>query len=267
MSNTTPDNALERRDFDEPVDDEIERVQVDASVLIAEAMRKEGWRQADLAQALDVDPSLVSKYLSGERNLTLSSLARIMFALGVQLHLTGRRENGRWLTGPPLGRASMPVDRDPAANEAGEALRRQAAELVARLLESAHGGKDRISDATEIDAPALSMIARGDRDVTVEQLGQIAGACGETVSLQTAPWFSKHESESLGLGLRGGDERQFMVFAMTTKVQSYHHQDWAIATYLPSSPEADPRQRAGRIDVDHFVAPDRSGFEAGSSRR
>lgn len=52
---------------------------------IADAMRAKGWKKKDLAAAMNVRPSLVTKWLSGNNNFTADLLSDIGLLLGVRL--------------------------------------------------------------------------------------------------------------------------------------------------------------------------------------
>jgi len=64
-----------------------EAAMVDASELIAHALETSGMTQADLARKLNVSPSEITSRLRGERNITVSSLAKTLHALGQELEL------------------------------------------------------------------------------------------------------------------------------------------------------------------------------------
>ena len=49
------------------------------------ALDTKGWKNADLAKAMDKNPSEVSKWLSGMHNLTLKSIIKMEKALGIDL--------------------------------------------------------------------------------------------------------------------------------------------------------------------------------------
>ncbi|MEZ4942834.1 MAG: helix-turn-helix transcriptional regulator [Saprospiraceae bacterium] len=54
-------------------------------VRIYELLQEKGWTQKDLAEKLGKSPSEISKWLSGEHNLTLRSLAKLEVELGADL--------------------------------------------------------------------------------------------------------------------------------------------------------------------------------------
>jgi transcriptional regulator with XRE-family HTH domain len=49
---------------------------------IADLMEERGWSQKDLAEKMGKSPSEISKWLSGEHNLTLRTLAKLEVELG-----------------------------------------------------------------------------------------------------------------------------------------------------------------------------------------
>ena len=51
------------------------------AVRINDILKRKGWNQADLAKAMDKKEAEVSKWLSGNHNFTISTLARIETAL------------------------------------------------------------------------------------------------------------------------------------------------------------------------------------------
>jgi len=54
-------------------------------VRIYDLLEEKGWTQKDLAEKLDKSPSEISKWLSGEHNFTLRSLAKLEIELGEDL--------------------------------------------------------------------------------------------------------------------------------------------------------------------------------------
>lgn len=65
-----------------------ERLVLDATEAVNEAMLIAGKNKQQLAELLNVKPSEISQRLSGRRNLTLRSLARMLHVLGVRAELT-----------------------------------------------------------------------------------------------------------------------------------------------------------------------------------
>ena len=58
------------------------RKYADIVVRVHQLLREKGWSQKDLAEKLEKTPSEVSKWLSGEHNFTLRSLAKLEVELG-----------------------------------------------------------------------------------------------------------------------------------------------------------------------------------------
>lgn len=61
------------------------RKYADIIVLISRTLKEKGWTQKHLAMQMDKAPSEISKWLSGEHNLTLKSIAKLEAELGVTL--------------------------------------------------------------------------------------------------------------------------------------------------------------------------------------
>lgn len=61
------------------------RLHADIVVRIHQLLRRKGWNQKDLANRLGKVPSEVSKWLSGNHNLTLQSIARLQAELGSEI--------------------------------------------------------------------------------------------------------------------------------------------------------------------------------------
>ncbi|WP_040838836.1 helix-turn-helix domain-containing protein [Nocardia brevicatena] len=70
-----------------------ERLVLSATELVHEAIAESGLSKKDLAKLIGVRPSEISQRLSGHRNLTLRSLARMMHALGYELSFEMRRRS------------------------------------------------------------------------------------------------------------------------------------------------------------------------------
>lgn len=68
-------------DLAEDLQIEVESLQFQVADLIAETMAEQGVTKAELARRLGVSPAHVTQMLSGERNLTLKSLAEALYAL------------------------------------------------------------------------------------------------------------------------------------------------------------------------------------------
>ena len=79
------------------------------------ALEDRGWSHKDLAERLGVTPGHVSRLLSGQRNMTMKTLARIGYVLGVhpRLRLRDERpavrlgEGGSIWTGGSMGRVVL----------------------------------------------------------------------------------------------------------------------------------------------------------------
>ncbi|MBI3137903.1 MAG: helix-turn-helix transcriptional regulator [Sphingobacteriales bacterium] len=52
---------------------------------IHQALKEKNWTQKDLAVAMDKQPSEISKWLSGEHNLTFKSIVKLEHELGIEL--------------------------------------------------------------------------------------------------------------------------------------------------------------------------------------
>ncbi len=61
------------------------KMQSDIISRINEVLREKGWSQKKLAEKLDKRPSEISKWLSGEHNFTLKSLAKLEAELGEEI--------------------------------------------------------------------------------------------------------------------------------------------------------------------------------------
>ena len=57
----------------------------DIVVRIHQILEEKGWTQKDLAEKLDKKPSEISKWLSGNHNLTLRSIAKLEAELGADI--------------------------------------------------------------------------------------------------------------------------------------------------------------------------------------
>lgn len=80
--NQTRTNPAEP-DFDRDV--EAEALIAQASDLIAETMQETGMSKSELARRLGVSRAHITQTLSGERNLTLRTIAEILYTLGRRL--------------------------------------------------------------------------------------------------------------------------------------------------------------------------------------
>ena len=69
---------------------EQETLIADATELICQVMEVEGINRQDLATRLGKSKGFVSQILTGERNMTLRTLADVMFALGHRFELAAK---------------------------------------------------------------------------------------------------------------------------------------------------------------------------------
>ena len=65
-----------------------ERLVLSATEAVEEALARAGKNKQQLAEMLKVRPTEISQRLSGRRNLTLCTLARMLHALGMRAELT-----------------------------------------------------------------------------------------------------------------------------------------------------------------------------------
>jgi transcriptional regulator with XRE-family HTH domain len=61
------------------------RLNAEITVRINQLLREKGISQKDLAEALDKKPSEISKWLKGEHNFTLKSIAKLQAELGEEI--------------------------------------------------------------------------------------------------------------------------------------------------------------------------------------
>lgn len=64
---------------------------LDAQELVFQAMEDKGVTKADLARLLDTSPANVTQLLSGDRNMTLNTLAEVLYVLGFKVELGAKR--------------------------------------------------------------------------------------------------------------------------------------------------------------------------------
>jgi transcriptional regulator with XRE-family HTH domain len=57
----------------------------DIIVRVHQLLREKGWTQKDLAVSLDKTPSEISKWLNGDHNFTIKSLAKLEAELGAEI--------------------------------------------------------------------------------------------------------------------------------------------------------------------------------------
>lgn len=65
----------------------------DIVVRIYQLMREKGWTQKELAAKLGKTPSEVSKWLNGEHNFTLRSIAKLEVELGAEIIYVPKRDS------------------------------------------------------------------------------------------------------------------------------------------------------------------------------
>jgi transcriptional regulator with XRE-family HTH domain len=94
MTNSNPDSA---REFDREEFEAQERLVLDVTEMLYEAMERRNVSQADWARLLSVTEGELSQRLSGRRNLTLRSLAQMLHKLqyGIQVGLVDRLHRNR----------------------------------------------------------------------------------------------------------------------------------------------------------------------------
>jgi transcriptional regulator with XRE-family HTH domain len=69
------------------------RKYADIVVRVHQLLREKGWTQKDLAEKLEKTPSEVSKWLSGEHNFTIRSLAKMEAELGAEIIYIPKRDS------------------------------------------------------------------------------------------------------------------------------------------------------------------------------
>lgn len=65
----------------------------DIVVRVHQLLREKGWTQKDLAGKLEKTPSEVSKWLSGDHNFTLRSLAKLEAELGAEIIYVPKKDS------------------------------------------------------------------------------------------------------------------------------------------------------------------------------
>ncbi len=91
---------------------EQEALVLEATELITELMEERGVNKAELARKIGKSKAFVTQILSGSRNMTLHTLADVVFALGSRIRLSGVTE---------------PQYREQTTNSAGRDLKRKIA--------------------------------------------------------------------------------------------------------------------------------------------
>lgn len=82
-------NIQQQQVIEEEVSGETNRLSVMATTAIERAMEAMGIRRVDVAEALNVPKSRVTKVLGGETNMTLHTLAQFGLACGVRWQFVG----------------------------------------------------------------------------------------------------------------------------------------------------------------------------------
>lgn len=65
----------------------------DIVVRVYQLMREKGWSQKELAGKLEKTPSEISKWLNGEHNFTLRSIAKLEAELGAEIIYVPKRDS------------------------------------------------------------------------------------------------------------------------------------------------------------------------------
>lgn len=65
----------------------------DIVVRVHQLLREKGWTQKDLAEKLEKAPSEVSKWLNGDHNFTLRSLAKLEAELGTEIIYVPKKDS------------------------------------------------------------------------------------------------------------------------------------------------------------------------------
>lgn len=65
----------------------------DIIVRVHQLLREKGWTQKDLAGRLDKTPSEISKWLNGDHNFTLRSLAKLEAELGAEIIFVPKKDS------------------------------------------------------------------------------------------------------------------------------------------------------------------------------
>lgn len=84
------------------------RLYGDIVVRINELIKEKNWTQKRLAAEMDKKPSEISKWLNGEHNFTLRSLARLEAELGESIITVPRRESVPFIKGKTGTMTVMP---------------------------------------------------------------------------------------------------------------------------------------------------------------
>lgn len=86
----------------------IEALVAEASEVIARLMAEQNMSKADLARRLNKSRAWVTQLLSGKANMTVRTLAEVVYALDAEVKLQAQPPSWK-LAGKPLGSAWQPV--------------------------------------------------------------------------------------------------------------------------------------------------------------
>lgn len=88
-------SKIAKRIYDEtPADIKIfVRKHSDIAVRVYQLLQEKGWSQKDLANKLDKTQSEISKWLNGEHNFTLKSIAKLEAELGAEIIYVPKRDS------------------------------------------------------------------------------------------------------------------------------------------------------------------------------
>lgn len=120
-----------------------ERLLLSATEMVHGALDAKGMSKKRLAELLDVTPTEVSQRLSGRRNLTLRSLARMMHVLGYRVRLDSALHGAPGLDAVGARVRRHPMDRGDSPERAWS--------VCFRASISADSIKDRAYFAAHID--------------------------------------------------------------------------------------------------------------------
>lgn len=73
------------------------RLYADITIRVHDIMKRKGINQRELAEAMDKKPSEINKWLKGEHNFTLRSLAKLQVELGEELIQVPKKEQAESL--------------------------------------------------------------------------------------------------------------------------------------------------------------------------
>jgi hypothetical protein len=87
------------REKKDPLESQRVRTSMMLSARIAEALKTKGWNKGQLAKALDKNPSIITRWLSGTHNFTSDTLSDIQQVLDIQLLVRNDNEQNAVVTG------------------------------------------------------------------------------------------------------------------------------------------------------------------------